>query len=114
VKLAHRIIAVASLGVAAIAGGLPALAATTDPVLLIYRFPGARDDGGADFTGISTTVLCTNTSSATETIQIAVRRFDTTLGGTTAVSTVAPVTRLLRVHIRTAYGSRMQVWPQVL
>ena len=37
----------------------PAQAAQTDPEVIIYRFPGIRDDGGTSFTGIATVFHCT-------------------------------------------------------
>jgi hypothetical protein len=32
----------------------PADAAQTDPEIIIYRFPGVRDDGGGPFAGVAT------------------------------------------------------------
>ena len=41
---------------AALAIGMaaPAMAAQTDPEIIIYRFPGVRDDGGAANVGVAT------------------------------------------------------------
>jgi len=51
----------------------PASAATTDPEVIIYRFPGVRDTGGAGFTGVATSFHCTNFSGATETVRMVLR-----------------------------------------
>ena len=53
----------------------PADAATTDPEVIIYRFPGVRDDGGASGVGIATVFHCTNFSGATETLRFVTRQF---------------------------------------
>jgi len=58
---------------------LPAAAATTDPEVVIYRFPGVLDDGTAGQTGVATSFHCTNFSGAVENIRIVVRNFDGTL-----------------------------------
>jgi hypothetical protein len=54
-KATHWIIAAA-----AFAFVQPAQAATTDPEVIIYRFPGVTDSGGADLTGVATSFHCTN------------------------------------------------------
>src|SRR5215475_2467816 len=53
---------------AALALGLPAPAdaSITDPEIIIYRFPGVRDDGGGVFIGVATVFFCTNFSGVTE------------------------------------------------
>jgi hypothetical protein len=48
-------------------------AATTDPEVLIYRFPGVRDDGGAANAGVATVFNCTNFSGATENVRFVTR-----------------------------------------
>ena len=50
-----------------------AQAATSDPEVIIYRFPGVRDDGSALNAGISTVFHCTNFSGATENIRFVTR-----------------------------------------
>ena len=64
-----------SLLSAALAIGMvaPVMAATTDPEVIIYRFPGVRDNGGAINTGVATTFHCTNFSGAQETIRFVTR-----------------------------------------
>src|SRR3954464_2420311 len=56
---------------AAIAIGMspPTLAATSDPEIIIYRFPGVFDDGDAASAGTATVFHCTNFSGATENLR---------------------------------------------
>src|SRR5262245_8840390 len=58
-KTVHSIIAV--LGLACV---LPAAvdAATTDPEVVLYRFPGVLDNGGGTGSGTATAFHCTNYS----------------------------------------------------
>ena len=51
----------------------PAQAATTDPEVIIYRFPGVRDTGGAPGSGVATSFHCTNFSGGTETVRFVLR-----------------------------------------
>ena len=61
---------------------LPAAAgaATTDPEVIIYRFPGVADNGGTN-SGIATVFHCTNFSGVQESLRIVVRATDGTLVG---------------------------------
>ena len=61
---------------AAMATGMaaPASAATTDPEVVIYRFPGVTNN-----IGIATVFHCTNFSGAEETIRFVTRDFDSTI-----------------------------------
>jgi hypothetical protein len=52
------------------------LAAAGDPELIIYRFPGAFDNGGNLNQGVATVVHCTNFSGASETIRYVVRNYN--------------------------------------
>jgi hypothetical protein len=69
------------MALAAIAIGMsaPASAATTDPEVIIYRFPGVRDDGGTANVGVATTFHCTNFSGATELVRWVTRQSNGTL-----------------------------------
>src|SRR3954454_24672145 len=73
----ERIMTKISLAVvsAALAVGMaaPASAAAGGPEVIIYRFPGVRDSGGAAGTGVATVFHCTNFSGATETIRLVTR-----------------------------------------
>jgi hypothetical protein len=55
--------------------------ATSDPEIVIYRFPGVYDNGGAENTGTATVIHCTNFSGVTERIRFVLRNFNTTLVG---------------------------------
>src|SRR5262249_28369224 len=67
-KAIHWIIAAAAL---AFAG--PVQAGVSDPEVIVYRFPGVLDSGGADNTGTTTSFHCTNFSGVTENIRIVIR-----------------------------------------
>ena len=60
---------------AALAIGMaaPASAGVSDPEVIIYRFPGVRDDGNNDNVGVATVFHCTNFSGVTETIRFVTR-----------------------------------------
>ena len=73
-KAVHWIIAAAALS-----SVQPSQAAFGDPEVIIYRFPGVKDDGLADFTGVATVFHCTNFSGVTELIRYVTRNFDGTL-----------------------------------
>jgi hypothetical protein len=45
----------------------PAQAATTDSEMIIYRFPGVRDDGGGAFAGVATVFHCTTSAGRLKT-----------------------------------------------
>ena len=55
-----------------------ASAGVNDPEVIIYRFPGVKDDGGGNGVGVGTSFHCTNFSGATENIRFATRA---SLGG---------------------------------
>jgi hypothetical protein len=54
-------------------------AATTDPLQLLYLFPGATDNGGTTNAGVASSVSCYSFSATSETIQYIVRNFDSAL-----------------------------------
>src|SRR5262245_46010674 len=99
----ERIMTKISLAVvsAALAIGMavPVSAATTDPEILIYRFPGVLDDGSAANVGIATVFHCTNFSGATETLRLVTRSADGTLKSNVPLTinhlqTLAPATHI--------------------
>ena len=51
----------------------PTQAAQSDPEVIIYRFPGVLDNGGASNTGLATSFHCTNFSGAAENIRFVTR-----------------------------------------
>src|SRR3954471_16893848 len=69
-KTIHSMIA--ALGLAFVLPA-PADAATTDPEVIIYRFPGVRDDGGSTLVGVATVFHCTNFSGVSETVRFVTR-----------------------------------------
>ena len=75
-KAIHWIIAAAALSFAQAA---PASAGVNDPEILIYRFPGVLDDGGAAFNGIATVFSCTFFSGVPENIRFVTRDGNGTL-----------------------------------
>jgi len=81
------------IAVAALAFTLPAQAATTDPEVIIYRFPGVLDDGSAGQVGVATSFHCTNFSGVTETVRVVVRNFDGAIKANVAFSVPHLTTR---------------------
>jgi hypothetical protein len=75
-KAIHWIIAAATFAFVQ-----PASAATTDPEVIIYRFPGVFDDGRN-----ATSFHCTNFSGATETIRFVTRAANGALLSNVAVN----------------------------
>src|SRR5262245_11496232 len=78
----------------------PAQAAQGGPEIIIYRFSGVKDDGGAANVGVGTAFLCTNFSGVPETLRLVTRHFDGSLAGNSEVvinhlSTKASVTHLV-------------------
>jgi hypothetical protein len=58
---------------AALAFVQPAQAAQSDPEVIIYRFPGVRDNGGSALSGVATSFHCTNFSGVPENIRFVTR-----------------------------------------
>jgi len=67
-KAIHWIIAAVALSFVQ-----PTQAAQSDPEVIIYRFPGVLDNGGASNTGLATSFHCTNFSGAAENIRFVTR-----------------------------------------
>jgi hypothetical protein len=63
---------------------MPADAATTDPIQLIYRASEAFDSGGS--LGVATTVSCTSGSNVDENIAVVMRDAGATVKGTQTVT----------------------------
>jgi len=74
------------VSVLAIAMATPASAGVNDPEVIIYRFPGVRDDGGVTFVGIATVFSCTNFSGAIETVRFVTRDAGTSIKTNTPFS----------------------------
>src|SRR5262249_4927570 len=76
---------VLSVGLA-IGMAAPASAATTDPEVIIYRFPGVFDDGSATGAGFATMFNCTIFSGVPENVRFVTRNFDSSITGNTFVT----------------------------
>jgi hypothetical protein len=63
----------------AIGMAVPASAATTDPEVIIYRFPGVRDDGSGNGVGFATAFYCTSFNGDSNLIRFVTRRSDGSL-----------------------------------
>jgi hypothetical protein len=61
---------------AAVAMPVGAHAGVNDPLQIIYVFPGAVDNGGANSSGVATSVHCTNIGPTTENLQYVALGFD--------------------------------------
>jgi hypothetical protein len=85
----------------ALASVQPAQAATSDPEIIIYRFPGVRDDGGASFVGVATVFHCTNFSGVPENIRFVSRASD----GGLVFNTFEPSVNHLRTLTVTTHGN---------
>ena len=91
--------------VAALAFGLPApaSAAVGDPEVIIYRFPGVLDDGGAANAGVATLFHCTNFSGVTETVRFVTRNKNAALLQNNTIFIVHLETRTAATHVTVAY-----------
>jgi hypothetical protein len=98
-KAIYLIIAAAALSIAE-----PVQAGVNDPEVIIYRFPGVRDDGGADNVGVATVFHCTNFSGVTEAIRLVTRRSDTTIANNLASGIVHLLTITFVTHPNSAYA----------
>ena len=94
-KAIHWITAAAALTL-----GLPAPAdaSITDPEIIIYRFPGVRDDGGGVFIGVATVFFCTNFSGVTENARLVTRRSDGSLANNSVFSVDHLATITMATH----------------
>jgi hypothetical protein len=99
-KAIHWIIAAA-----AFAFVQPVQAATTDPEVIIYRFPGVHDDGGATDVGVATVFFCTNFSGVIETVRFVTRQSNSTLAGNSIVGIGHLSTISVATHATAAYSN---------
>jgi hypothetical protein len=104
-KAIHWIIAAAAFAIAQ-----PVQAAQGDPEVIIYRFPGVRDDGGNPGAGVATVFHCTNFSGVTETIRFVTRdQFGTTLLQNNTVPIPHLATRTAATHLPAAYVTNLNL-----
>jgi hypothetical protein len=93
-KATHSIIAAAALAFA-----LPVQAGVNDPEVIIYRFPGVADDGGAANVGVATVFHCTNFSGVAENIRFVTRND----GGNIASNNAFNIPHLLNITVSTHF-----------
>lgn len=100
-----RSIAIAAMiATVSLAAAPPARTALNDPEVIIYRFPGVRDNGGADNAGVATSFHCTNFSGVPENVRIVVRDFDGTLKGNMAFAVTHLSTLTVSTHPTALYS----------
>jgi hypothetical protein len=87
----------------------PASAAQGDPEVIIYRFPGLKDDGGPQFLGVATVFFCTNFSGVTETIRFVTRNFDGILRQNSTLSIPHLQTWSVGTHPTAAYSNDLSL-----
>jgi len=92
----------------------PAQAAETDPEVIIYRFPGVRDDGGADNVGVATVFHCTNFSGVQENLRFVTRSPGGTLKTNLPLLIGHLLTRTIATHFNLAYGIDLNLATGVL
>ena len=100
-KAIHWIIAAAALSFVQPA---PTSAAQGDPEVIIYRFPGVRDNGGAANTGVATVFHCTNFSGVTETLRFVTRNDAGSLLQNTTIGLIHLQTVTIATHDVNAYN----------
>ena len=84
----------------AIGTAVPAVAATTDPEVLIYRFPGVRDSPALE---VATVFHCMNFSGADETVRFVTRSGGGTLFTNVPVTIAHLATRTVSTHFVSVY-----------
>ena len=97
-KAIHWIVAAAALTFVQ-----PASAGVNDPEVIIYRFPGAYDDGGVINRGVATVFHCTNFSGETENIRSVTRTGDASIRTNVVFSLLRLRTLTVGTHGTTAY-----------
>jgi hypothetical protein len=93
-----------AIGVAA-----PVSAATTDPEVIIYRFPGVLDNGSSFNAGVATVFHCTNFSGAAETLRFVTRGNIGTLIQNSTIVIPHLGTRTAVTHLNGAYASDLNL-----
>src|SRR5262245_28870654 len=90
---------IAAMGLALVLP-MPANADVNDPEVIIYRFPGVRDDVT---TGVATVFHCTNFSGVTESVRLVTRDTDGSLKSNGSVPINHLVTKSFSTHSTNAY-----------
>jgi len=105
-KAIHWIIAAAAL---ASVQPTPASAGVNDPEVIIYRFPGVRDNGAGPNAGVATVFHCTNFSGANETIRFVTRDFNVILRQNNGLEIAHLATYSVTTHRTAAYASTLDL-----
>jgi hypothetical protein len=79
-------------------------AGTADPLLLVYVFPGARDNGGGAGTGVATSIHCFSYSGVTEKLQYVALNFDSSLKASLTLNIGSQQTRTASTHDTVLYA----------
>ena len=82
----------------------PADAGVNDPEVIIYRFPGVRDNSGTDFVGVATVFHCTNFSGVEEILRFVTRQHTGTLVTNISFALGHLQNQVVSTHRTGAYG----------
>jgi len=110
-EILHTMIAAAAL---ALAQAAPASAGVNDPEKIIYRFVGVADNGGDAGSGISTAIVCTNFSGATENIRFVTRDKQGSLLGNVFFSLNHLATGVAGTHLSVTYPVDLIIIPDFI
>ncbi len=80
-----------------------AFGAIGDPEIILYRYPGVLDNGGAANAGVATTFHCTNFSGVSETIRFVIRDFSAGVVANFSFTITHLTTRTLSTHLINLY-----------
>jgi hypothetical protein len=82
--------------------------------LILYRFPGVRDNGGPNFDGVATSFHCTNFSGVDETLRFVLRNKDGTVWANFAATVPHLLTYTVSTHNTGAFLEDAFLSPGVL
>jgi hypothetical protein len=105
-----KILSVA-IAAASLLPAVPAIAAATDPLKVIYRLSGVRDNGGAANTGLATVFFCTNFGDVEERVRISLRAEADGAPTNNTFNFGPGQTRTLATHFTTVYSEEAQLDP---
>jgi len=94
---------------AALACAQPVQAGINDPEIIIYRFPGVLDDGGATNVGEATVFHCTNFSGVDENIRFVTRNSAGSLQSNEVLQIAHLATRTASTHVNVPYATNLDL-----
>jgi hypothetical protein len=105
-KAIHRMVAVM-----AVVSGLSvhAMAATSDPEVVLYRFPGVRNEGFTDNIGVATLFHCTVYSGTQESLRFVLRDAAGALVDNVQVNVSHLASVTASTHGTLAYGTELRL-----